>query len=111
MILTHRNVEGIDIIALAGRLVMADVPEVRQKLLATIEQGSGKLILDLAEVGFMDSSGLSVLVSAFKAARLKSGDVVLLHLSPAVRSLIELTRLQQVFAIFDDEAAALARLR
>jgi anti-sigma B factor antagonist len=110
MILTHRNVEGIDIVALAGRLVMTDAPEVRRKLLATVEQGNGKLILDLAEVGFMDSSGLSVLVSAFKAARAKDGDVVLLHLSPTVRSLIELTRLQQIFAIFEDEAAALARL-
>ncbi len=111
MVLTHRNIEGIDIVALAGRLVMADVPQVRQKLLATVEQGNGKLVLDLADVGFMDSSGLSVLVSVFKAARLKNGDVVLLHLSPTVRSLIELTRLQQVFAIFDDEEAALTRLR
>ena len=42
MILTHRNIEGIDIVSLAGRLVMADVPEVRQKLLAAVEQGSGK---------------------------------------------------------------------
>jgi anti-sigma B factor antagonist len=111
MILTHRNVEGIDIVALSGRLVMADVPQVRQKLLGFVEQGNGKLILHLAEVGFMDSSGLSVLVSVFKAARAKGGDVVLLDLSPTVRSLIELTRLQQVFSIFDDEAAALARLR
>ena len=111
MILTHHNVEGIDIVALAGRLIMADAPEVRRKLLATVEQGNGKLILDLAEVGFMDSSGLSVLVSVFKAARLKQGDVVLLNLTPAVRSLIELTRLQQVFAIFEDETAAVARLR
>lgn len=110
MILTHRNHHDIDIIALSGRLVIADVPEVRQKLLATVEQGNGKLILDLAEVSFMDSSGLSVLVSAFKAARAKNGDVALLHLNPTVRSLIELTRLQQIFAIFDDEAAALARL-
>jgi len=111
MILTHRTIEGIDIVALSGRLIMADVPEVRQKLLATVEQGGGKLILDLAEVGFMDSSGLSVLVSALKATRAKGGDIALLHLSPNVRSLIELTRLQQVFPIFDDEAAALARLR
>lgn len=110
MVLTHRTVETIDIVALAGRLVMADVPQVRQRLLAIVEQGSGKLILDLAEVGFMDSSGLSVLVSVFKAARAKSGEVVLLHLNPTVRSLIELTRLQQVFSIFDDEATALARL-
>jgi anti-sigma B factor antagonist len=111
MVLTHRNIDGIDIVALAGRLVMADVPQVRQRLLAVVEQGDGKLILDLAEVGFMDSSGLSVLVSVFKAARLKSGDVALLHLNPTVRSLIELTRLHQVFSIFDDETMALARLR
>lgn len=111
MVLTHRNTDGIDIVALAGRLVMADVPQVRQRLLAVVEQGQGKLVLDLADVGFMDSSGLSVLVSVFKAARLKNGDVVLLHLNPTVRSLIELTRLHQVFSIFDDETAALARLR
>ena len=111
MILTHRTIEGIDIVALAGRLVMADVPEVRQKLLTTVEQGGGKLILDLAQVGFMDSSGLSVLVSALKATRAKGGDIALLHLSPNVRSLIELTRLQQIFPIFDDEEAALTRLR
>lgn len=111
MILTHRNVEGIDIVALSGRLVIADVPQIRQQLLAIIEQGNGKLILHLAEVGFMDSSGLSVLVSVFKAARVRGGDIVLLGLSPTVRSLIELTRLQQVFSIFDDEAVALAHLR
>ena len=111
MILTHHAIEGIDIATLSGRLAMADVPQVRQKLLEIIEQGKGKLILDLAQVGFMDSSGLSVLVSAFKATRAKGGDVALLHLNSTVRSLIELTRLQQIFSIFDDEATALARLR
>ncbi|MFO1425210.1 MAG: STAS domain-containing protein [Candidatus Competibacteraceae bacterium] len=111
MILKHRNVDGIDVVALSGRLVMTNAPQVRQELLAIVEAGSGKLALDLGGVGFMDSSGLSVLVSAFKAARLKNGEIALLKLAPTVRSLIELTRLQQVFPIFDDEAAALARLR
>lgn len=109
MVLTYLTGNGIDIAMLAGRLVMADVSQVRQRLLTTVEQGKRKLVLDLSEVAFMDSSGLSVLVSVFKAARLKNGGVVLLH--PTVRSLIELTRLQQIFAIFDDETAALARLR
>jgi|APFre7841882590_1041340.scaffolds.fasta_scaffold02689_3 anti-sigma B factor antagonist len=110
MILTHRTLAGIDIIQLSGRLVLADTPAVRQSLKAAIEQGSGKLILDLGGVSFMDSSGLSVLISAFKAAQAKGGKVALLNLTPAVRSLIELTRLQQVFAIYDDEAIAIARL-
>ena len=111
MILAHRTVEGIDIVALSGRLVMADVPEVRRRLLQIVEQGSGKLVLNLEGVGFMDSSGLSVLVSTLKSARIKNGEVVLLGLTPTVRSLIELTRLQQIFEIFEDETAALARLR
>jgi anti-sigma B factor antagonist len=111
MVLTHLTGNGIDIATLAGRLVMADVSQVRQRLLTTVEQGKRKLVLDLSEVAFMDSSGLSVLVSVFKAARLKNGEVVLLQPNPTVRSLIELTRLQQIFAIFDDETAALARLR
>ncbi|MCK7477199.1 MAG: STAS domain-containing protein [Candidatus Moduliflexus flocculans] len=101
--MTHLTGNGIDIAVLAGRLVMADVSQVRQRLLTTVEQGKRKLVLDLSEVAFMDSSGLSVLVSVFKAARLKNGEVVLLHPNPTVRSLIELTRLQQIFAIFDDE--------
>lgn len=110
MKLNHRRHQAIDIVEMCGRLVMADTPEVRQQLRAIIEQGSGKLVLDLAGVRFVDSSGLSVLVAAFKLARSKGGDVVLLRLTPAVRSLIELTRMQDVFTIVDDEAAAIDRL-
>lgn len=110
MKLNHRRHEAIDIVQLCGRLVMADAPKIRQQLRAIIEQGSGRLVLDLAGVKFMDSSGLSVLVAALKLACAKDGNVVLLHLTPAVRSLLELTRMQKVFAIADDEAAAVARL-
>jgi anti-sigma B factor antagonist len=110
MLITHRNSDAIDIVELEGRLVMADAPEARQQLKTIIEQGQGKLIVDLKGVGFMDSSGLSVLISAYKAMRVKQGNMVLLHLSPPVQSLIELTRLQQVFEIFSDEPAAIAHL-
>ncbi|NJN46963.1 MAG: STAS domain-containing protein [Candidatus Competibacteraceae bacterium] len=110
MLITHRSIDAIDIVELEGRLVMADAPEARQQLKSIIEQGHGKLIVDLKGVGFMDSSGLSVLISAYKAMRAKQGDMVLLNLSPPVQSLIELTRLQQVFEIFSDESAAIAHL-
>lgn len=110
MDLTHRNLGKIDIIKLSGRLVMADAPDVRQKLLGIIDEDHNHVILDLSGVDFMDSIGLSVLISVFKAARVRGGDVLLLNLTPAVRSLIELTRLQQIFEIFDDETSAIARL-
>ena len=106
----HRNKDSVDIVELSGRLTMANASEVRQRLRAIIEQSSGKVIVDLKDVGFMDSSGLSALISAFKSARGKGGEMVLLHLMPAVRSLIELTRMHQVFDIFDDEFTAIAFL-
>lgn len=110
MLLTNTKSDAIDIVELSGRLVMADAPEARQQLKTIIDAGQGKLILDLAGVSFMDSSGLSVLISAYKAVQAKGGDLVLLNLTPTVQSLIELTRLQQVFEIFTDKAAAIARL-
>lgn len=112
MLLNYRSEDNIDIIDFSGKLVMGDaVTDSRKKSLEVIEAGEGKLILNLTKVSFMDSSGLSVLISALKAARGKNGDVVLLGLTPPVRSLIELTRLQQIFKIFEDEAAALAHFK
>ncbi len=72
-----------------------------------IEQGSGKLVLNLTATSFMDSSGLAVLVSGLQAARKRDGDVFLVGMSNTVRALFELTRLHTVFQIFDDEAGAL----
>jgi anti-sigma B factor antagonist len=69
MVLKHRTVNDIDVVDLAGRLVMGDAPEVREQLKRIIAKGNGKLVLNLAGVSFMDSSGLSVLVSAFKAVQ------------------------------------------
>ncbi len=113
MLLTHRIQNNIDIIELSGKLVMGDTTtEARQKLLEVVKAGDGKLVIKLNKVSFMDSSGLSILVSALKAARGKNGDVVLLGtLMPAVRSLIELTRLHKVFDIFEDETAAIGYLK
>ena len=110
MQINHYNKESVDIVELSGRLTMASAPAVLQALRAVIERSAAKVVVNLGGVVFLDSSGLSVLISAFKSARAKGGEVVLLCLRPAVRSLIELTRMHQVFNIFDDEAKALAYL-
>jgi anti-sigma B factor antagonist len=83
----------------------------RSELQEVIKIGQGKLVLNLAEVSFMDSTGLSVLISALKATRTKEGNVALLNLTPPVYSLIEITLLQQVFSIFEDEAAAIVSVK
>jgi len=105
--LEHRTQDGVDIIKLPERLMMADAADARATLKEIIEQGSGKLVLNLTATSFMDSSGLAVLVSGLQAARKRDGDVLLVGMSNTVRALFELTRLHTVFQIFDDEPGAL----
>jgi len=109
--LDHHSTNGVEIIALSGNLEADSVPEVRKKIKKIIEEGRRKLVFDLSRVTFLDSSGLSVLVSALKAVRPDGGDVALLKLPPNIRALIELMRLHYVFDIFDDETAAVAKFR
>ena len=98
MILHEQKHNDIDIVVLSGRFIMADTPEVRERLKSLIDEGSGKLIIDMENVTFIDSSACAVLISAFKNMQIKSGRLVLVT-SPVVQSLIELTRLHTIFEI------------
>ena len=98
MILHEQKHDDIDIVVLSGRFIMADTPEVRERLKSLIDEGSGKLIIDMEKVTFIDSSACAVLISAFKNMQIKSGRLVLVT-SPVVQSLIELTRLHTIFEI------------
>ena len=71
---------SVDVVKLPQRLVMANAPAVRKELLELIDTDHHHLVLDLGEVAFVDSSGLSVLVSALKAANKNAGSVALLNL-------------------------------
>lgn len=110
MPLTRHSVGPVDVVTLDGRLDAAAAGPVRQELKELIGSGRTRLVVNLAGVGFVDSSGLFALVASFKAARAVGGDVALVGLTPGVRSIVELTRLHRVFEIFDDEAVAVAAL-
>ena len=101
---------NVDVVNIPQRLVMANAPSVRMDLLEMIARGRRHLVLDFSGVVFVDSSGLSVLVTALKAAHKANGSVVLLNLSDDVRALVELTRMHEVFQIFADEQAAIEQL-
>ncbi len=104
--------DNIDIVDLSGKLVLGyAVTETRKTLLDLINTGQSRIILNLSEVHFIDSSGLSLLISALRTAQSKKGEVVLVALTPTVRSLIELTQMQKLFKIFKDEAAAISYLK
>lgn len=106
MFLEKTEVGAIDVIKLPDRMTMAGAAAQRHALRDLVDSGRNRLVMDMVNVDFVDSSGLSVLVSAVKAARASGGDVVLLDLSGPVRSLVELTRLHYVFEIFTDLRAA-----
>jgi anti-sigma B factor antagonist len=106
MNLKHSQHNGIDVVQLPQRLVMANAGESRTELKDIILAGNGRVVIDLAETDFMDSSGLAVVVAGLQAARKKNGDVHLAHMSDTIRAVFELTRLHTVFQIFDDADAA-----
>lgn len=106
MVISENRQGDIDIIALSGRFVMAETPEVRERFKTLIDSGTGKLIIDMEKVSFIDSSACAVLISAFKRTQIKSGHLILVT-SPMVQSLLELTRLDTIFEIQASLPAAL----
>lgn len=110
MILTHKKIPNLDIVTISGRFVMADAPESRESFKTIIEKGTGKLLVDLSGVTFIDTSGLSVLISAYKLVRARNGRMVLCAIPVAVRTLLELTRLNEIFESFASAEAAVAVL-
>ena len=110
MNLSSQTYGSVELVSLPARLVMANAQEARSAIRNLVDDGRIRLVLDLRAVQFVDSSGLSVLVSTLKAVQSHNGRVVLLSPSDSVRSLIELTRLHQVFEIFEDRYAAISEL-
>ncbi|PLX85134.1 MAG: anti-anti-sigma factor [Desulfuromonas sp.] len=82
--------------------------ELKAQMLNLFEEGKNDIIIDLKEVRFIDSSGLGALVSGFKNASARSGNLKLCNLQPQVKSMFELTRLHRVFEIFPDAEEAFA---
>ena len=102
-----REVSHVTILDVKGRIVLGD--ETHQLRLAVrdlIEQGKKKIILNLAEVDYIDSSGVGELVGAFTAVRGSGGELKLLNLSQKVQDVLHITKLYTVFDVRDDEFKA-----
>ncbi len=110
MAITYKSHDSVDVIELPANLALPEATGLTESMQELIAQGHRKLVLDLASISFIDSSGLSVLISARKNAASVDGQVVLLNPSAEARILIELTRLHEVFDIFIDKEAAIEYL-
>ena len=102
-----REMGGITVIEFVGRIALGPgVSEVRAAVREALNSGSRKIILNLALVDYIDSSGLGELVSAFTSARNAGGDMKLAALQPRTQNLMHITKLYTVFSIFPDEKSA-----
>jgi anti-sigma B factor antagonist len=109
-IATEKN-DGRTIISLKEeRLDAHNSGDLRDRILKLLESGEIRLVIDLSEVRFIDSSGLGALLSGYKNATLRSGSFVLTGLQPRVQSMFELTRLHRVFEIYPNVEGALSKV-
>ena len=103
-----RLVGGVTIVDLSGRIVLGDGSTALRDLVRNlISEGNKKILLNLRNVDYIDSSGLGELVSAFTSMRSGGGELKLLNLSKRVQALLQITKLSTVFDITDDEATSL----
>jgi len=108
MNITERTVNDITVLELEGELALDNNAPFRKKANAAIEAGTRKLIVNLAQVNYMDSSGLGELISCYTTLRKLGGRLALLKLNHRLQHLLTITKLHLVFEIFESEAAAVA---
>lgn len=109
--LSTRTVDDILIVDCAGRIVFGEESaELRESVKKLIAQ-SGRIVLNLAGVSYIDSGGLGTLVALYTTARNAGGSIKLANLTERVGDLLQVTKLLTVFEVFDSEKAALESFR
>jgi len=104
-----RQVDGVTIVDLSGRITLGEGSTMLRDIVRDmIAKGNKKILLNLGDVTYIDSSGIGELVSAFTAVRKEQGELKLLNLTKKVHDLLQITKLYTVFDVKDDEAQAIA---
>jgi anti-sigma B factor antagonist len=107
MTASTRLVGGVTIVDLSGRIVLGDGSAGLRDLVRDLaREGTKKILLNLRNVDYIDSSGLGELVCAFTSMRNQGGELKLLNLTKRVRSLLQITKLLTVFDVTDDESTS-----
>ena len=106
--LTTREVNGVIIIDLSGRLTMGEAcAAIRDEIRDELSQGQRKIVLNLADVSYIDSAGLGELTAAYTTTKNRGGQLKLLNLTKRVQDLMQITKLYTIFDVYDDERKAI----
>ena len=105
--LNTRQVGDVTVIDAAGRITLGEGSSTfRDTIKDMTAKGNKKLLLNLGDVSYIDSSGIGEMVSAFTSVTNAGGQLKLLNLTNRVKDLLQITKLYTVFEVHDDEAAA-----
>lgn len=105
--LTTRQVGDVTVVDAVGRITLGEgASTFRDTIRDLASSGHKKILLNLAEVSYIDSSGIGEMVSGFTTVANQGGVVKLLNLTKRVKDLLQITKLYTVFEVFDDEASA-----
>ena len=109
---TFREAGDVAVVDFSGKITLGEGSAVLRKTVRDlIERGHRKILLNLADVDYIDSSGIGELVSAYTSVRSASGEMKLLQLTKRVHDLLQITRLFTVFDVQSDEDAAVRSFR
>jgi anti-sigma B factor antagonist len=102
----EHQVEGVTVLALKGRITVGEVTPVRDKITQLLAAGHNQIVLDLAHVDYIDSTGLGNLVISYTQVKKAGGALKLLNLNKRNVELLALTRLHTIFEVFGEETEA-----
>ena len=102
----HRQGDVL-VVDVEGQLIVGNRQELKQKVLDELERGERRFLIDFAKTGYIDSSGLGVLVSLSKKIREQGGELRLANLNDDLKTLFELTKLDTLFQIADSRERGL----
>lgn len=106
-----KNREKLDdgvLLQLTGEIDLSCSPMLRQAILDELDHQPDRIVIDLNDVTYMDSSGVATLVEGLQRLKKTGGKLYLCQLQPRVRSIFEISRLDSVFTLMDDLEAALS---
>jgi anti-sigma B factor antagonist len=108
MNITSREIDGISVVALNGRIVLGEESNLlRERVKSLIREGRKKIVLNMANVAYIDSAGLGILVAAHVSAKTQGAALHLSNLGNKFHDVLQLTRLLTAFSVYDTEADAI----
>ena len=112
MKMTNSEVDDVSVVKLDGRIILGEESNsLREKVKSLLAEGKKKIVLNMADVKYIDSSGLGALVAAHVSAKAQGASVRLCNLGQKFHDILQLTKLLTVFDVYETEAAAIGSLQ